>query len=336
MKVLFLTTIDLAATATGGAHYSRYILDVVRKVVKCDVTVVVFREQDFSYLRFILNILQLKPIKLSYYNAFVFPQSGHDKYDLIIYDHIWSYRRIKQSTRSLLVCHNIESNRASNSIARRWLRKFEQNIWREAGDIVTISVEDQAVMEKQAKRVVWVPPIMDLDLKRTGTQKPKISSSEPLNLFFVGDPNFYPNKEGVSWFLKQVFPNVTIPVKLRVTGTWKVGDSDVESLGFVEDLADEYRRADVVIIPIKTGAGASVKFFEALGYGSTILSTSMGVRGVPADSLNSCPGVVVSDDECVWARLLSSREWISTAETRPDWYSNPKNEKKVKGLIYDG
>jgi len=107
------------------------------------------------------------------------------------------------------------------------------------------------------------------------------SAEQPFFLF-VGTL-FPPNYEGVSWFVREVLPRV--PGRLVVAGKgFERVAREFESercrvLGYVEDLADLYRRADFVVAPIFSGGGMKVKTAEALSYGKTIVGTPEAMRG---------------------------------------------------------
>jgi glycosyltransferase involved in cell wall biosynthesis len=53
----------------------------------------------------------------------------------------------------------------------------------------------------------------------------------------------------------------------------------IEVVGFVDDLAAEYRQADVCICPIWRGEGANVKLAEYAGLGRAIVATAFSARG---------------------------------------------------------
>jgi glycosyltransferase involved in cell wall biosynthesis len=55
---------------------------------------------------------------------------------------------------------------------------------------------------------------------------------------------------------------------------------DITVLGFVENLADAYRVADIVVNPVRSGTGLNIKSIEALGYGKPLLTTPSGCRGI--------------------------------------------------------
>jgi glycosyltransferase involved in cell wall biosynthesis len=59
-------------------------------------------------------------------------------------------------------------------------------------------------------------------------------------------------------------------------------DQSIRVTGRVHDVAEFYRRATVVVIPIRTGTGTRVKLLEALSFGKAVVTTPKGVEGIAA------------------------------------------------------
>lgn len=79
---------------------------------------------------------------------------------------------------------------------------------------------------------------------------------------------------------------------------------DWKSLGVVEDIALHYlyQIADLIIIPLSSGTGASLKTIEALAYGKTIIGTRVAFRGVPvSDKVDS----IICDDYEDYPELIN-------------------------------
>lgn len=118
----------------------------------------------------------------------------------------------------------------------------------------------------------------------------EITSSTPKRLLVVGWLDFFPNKEGVRHFVKNVFPVIRSEIheaELHVVGKthdagfmkWLNGIEGIKALGYVENIVEEYRECSVIIIPVYHGSGTSVKFIEGMMMNRPMVSTPMGVRG---------------------------------------------------------
>ena len=118
---------------------------------------------------------------------------------------------------------------------------------------------------------------------------PDISTFAPNRIVFIGHLNFPPNIYGVNHFVNCVFPMIrqrVSDVELHVIGKGSKDFLDelnqvegVKALGFVEDIAAEYKDAKAVVLPIYHGAGTSIKFVEAMYMNRPIVSAPVGARG---------------------------------------------------------
>ena len=106
----------------------------------------------------------------------------------------------------------------------------------------------------------------------------------------VGKMSYYPNYEGVLFFIKQVFP--TLKDKYPDLELYVVGSDPPKSLreydsldgihvtGFVEDPWYYVSRSLVVVAPIRIGAGIQNKVLEAMAIGKPVVATSRVMRGL--------------------------------------------------------
>lgn len=107
-------------------------------------------------------------------------------------------------------------------------------------------------------------------------------------LLFVGS-NFFPNVEGINWFIDYVATHIDLDVRI-VGGCCQNQLLQNRPLpvnvfldGYVNDLSAFYKEAVAVIIPIFYGSGMKTKTIEALSYGKTIIGTEEAFVGVSAD-----------------------------------------------------
>ncbi len=120
----------------------------------------------------------------------------------------------------------------------------------------------------------------------------KVSSDEPI-LLFIGSFRHTPNVEGYLFFHQQILPYIVQEIpKVKV---WVVGPGAPEEIracanehvqvrGFVQDIGEVYKAADIVICPILSGAGVRIKLLECMAYGIPFVSTSVGAEGLLAEA----------------------------------------------------
>jgi glycosyltransferase involved in cell wall biosynthesis len=133
-----------------------------------------------------------------------------------------------------------------------------------------------------ARRVCHCPngmdPVHRLPVERGGRG--------PLRAVFVGAADWEPYERGVAWLVDEVLPQVRRRhrVHLEVVGRRPprpVLADDVEYVGEVGSVRDYYRRAEVAVVPVFEGSGTRIKVLEAIRYGRPVVSTSLGVHGLP-------------------------------------------------------
>lgn len=105
---------------------------------------------------------------------------------------------------------------------------------------------------------------------------------------FVGS-DFFPNVEGIIWFIQNVAPYVDID--FHIVGSCCRNEElkrikipkNVKLRGYVDNLDNEYYYAAGVIAPIFKGSGMKTKTVEALSYGKSIFGTEEAFTGIETD-----------------------------------------------------
>jgi len=108
----------------------------------------------------------------------------------------------------------------------------------------------------------------------------------PNRVLFVGGLNDF-NREGILWFLSEVWPLIRArnpQAVLHICGgigsTLSNVPVGVVLRGRVPDLAIEYTEASAVIVPLLHGTGVKIKLVEAASYGKAIITTPVGLQGL--------------------------------------------------------
>ncbi len=119
------------------------------------------------------------------------------------------------------------------------------------------------------------------------------SSEQPrtkngVKMFHLGAMDWAPNREGVDWFLGEVWPKVLQAhprSEFHLAGKGLRPDvwTDVPGVvnhGEVEDAAAFAAQYDLLVVPLLRGAGIRVKIVESFSRGIPVASTTMGVQGL--------------------------------------------------------
>ena len=111
-------------------------------------------------------------------------------------------------------------------------------------------------------------------------------------LLFVGGFNHPPNVDAMIWFVHEILPHVLaeIPdITLYIVGSnapqsvQLLDGPNVEVLGFLsdEELAIKFSSIKIAVVPLRFGAGVKGKVIESVQQNVPIISTSIGVEGIP-------------------------------------------------------
>jgi GT2 family glycosyltransferase/SAM-dependent methyltransferase len=123
------------------------------------------------------------------------------------------------------------------------------------------------------------------------TAMERMPTSGPLRLLFVGGFAHPPNTDAITWFCRDVLPLIEAKgrsTQLQIVGS-KAGPEvkalqrqGVDVLGFVSDaqLLCLYKNADIVIAPLRYGAGVKGKVIEAMARGVPVATTDIGAQGI--------------------------------------------------------
>jgi glycosyltransferase involved in cell wall biosynthesis len=229
-----------------------------------------------------------------------------EDFDIVILETVYlsDYVRLIRkysSAKIILRAHNVEhliwKQIAKNTHQRikKWylsllakqLEQFEENAIPFFDVIFCISSTDSLWFYEQNKDIpVRVVPFgVDID--------------EPLqdlpfrhdNLFSIASMDWYPNLEGIQWFLDNVWKKVhclypelvfriagrNMPVSLK-----RLQIQNVEVVGEVVDAKLFMQENGILTVPLWSGSGVRIKIIEAMSIGKVVITTSIGLEGIMA------------------------------------------------------
>ncbi len=147
---------------------------------------------------------------------------------------------------------------------------------------------------------------------KTGVDLDYFSFSEqgkdPNAIVFVGAFRHSPNQDAMFYFYRDIFPKIV--EKCPSAHLYIVGSSPPDEIkelglqenitvtGFVEDIREYYRMAQVVVVPIRTGVGIRGKVLEGWAAGSAMVASSLACQGLKAEHGNN---VLIADNPAEFA-----------------------------------
>lgn len=175
--------------------------------------------------------------------------------------------------------------RAMERLEERNSRRVEQWAARAYDLTVAVSAQDAALLGGHA---AVVPNGVDTERLRASPVP-----AQP-RVLFTGALHTLPNREGVDWFCRQVWPAVRARVPdatLDLVGarpTAQVRDlAAIDGVAIHADVADVQpflERSRVAVVPLRIGSGTRLKALEAMASGRAVVGTTIGVEGLDVTS----------------------------------------------------
>jgi glycosyltransferase involved in cell wall biosynthesis len=211
---------------------------------------------------------------------------------------------------------------ASPSSLRRWfyereamsIRREETAIYRKQSGVLLTSDRDRSLLEADLPEVpkFVVPNGVDLSYFQPGGGR-----IEPASLVFTGSMNYYPNTDGVLYFLSEIFPLIrkVVPnVRFYAVGIsppkslLRLRSDSIVVTGAVDDVRPFVERSAVYVVPLRMGGGTRLKVLEAMAMQKPVVTTTVGCEGVQVRHNES---VLIANDPSSFAasvaELLNNR-----------------------------
>lgn len=192
-----------------------------------------------------------------------------------------------------------------NLLARR-LKTYELSQLTKVDLVAAITEEDALDMQHSCPeaRIITAPAGIALPAE--------ITEADPLHIYHLGSMEWMPNKEGVQWLLREVWPRVKSQeprAVLHLAGKGLTSDffqelpEGVINHGEVPDAGSWYAPFGISVVPLHAAGGIRMKTLEAMAAGKNVVSTSAGARGLPVQHLRE---LLIADGADAFADALLS------------------------------
>lgn len=206
-----------------------------------------------------------------------------------------------EATPTVLTHHNVESDMMEKRAAReanplkRWFFSLQSerlaNLERVAASRCAVNLVVSDLDSDRVRRIVpgcateIVPNGVDVDYFQAAPG----ANSPPRSLVFIGGMSWYPNRDAMLFFVREVWPRLVAahpdwkaaivgqnppPDVLRAVG------ERFEAPGFVDDPRPYFDAAAIYLCPITAGGGTRLKILDALAMGKPLVATKFAVEGL--------------------------------------------------------
>lgn len=214
------------------------------------------------------------------------------------------------ATGSVVFTHNVEAEifarhaqTTENSLARiiwsaqrRKMAEFEARHLAAFAKVIAVSERDlNFFLETYGVRgAETIPTGVDFDFFG-GLASPPPATIEPRggHLVFTGSMDWPANIDAMTYCMNEIWPMIAAvrpDARLTIVGrnppAALVDKARARSFkwqftGFVDDVRPFIRDADLYIVPLRVGGGTRIKIYEAMAMRRPVVSTSIGVEGLP-------------------------------------------------------
>ena len=303
--------VTLLAMNTAKHHFSgpvpAAVYDIYKHVDMVDV------DNRIKPLHAFANLFSRKSYHISRFESAAFSNRlktllEDDPYDIILLETLYlapylPVIRENTSAPVVLRSHNVEfliwERLAAQErfLPKKWylaylagkLRNYECTRLHDFDCILPISQQDAEVFRQTG----WRGPGFVLPVVINAEEyKPNLKVfGKPASFSFIGSLDWGPNIEGLQWFLERVwrfYRNQLKGASFHIAGRngpeWLFGlqDPGVSFYGEVPSAAEFMNQHSVLLVPLLSGSGMRVKIIEGMALGRIVITTSIGLEGIPA------------------------------------------------------
>jgi sugar transferase (PEP-CTERM/EpsH1 system associated) len=269
--------------------------------------------------------------------------------DIIHYDTIGiaEYFQKNKKIPQVLNHHNIESammyrraKKEKNVVKKIYfyqeafkIEQYERKVCELLNCNLVVSKEDKRTLKHIAPnaQIIIIENGVDTKYFYVGKQK-----KEKNILVFAGGMNWYPNRDAMLFFAKEVWPILTRKrpgIKIYIIGMnppdelthLSSKDPNLIVTGYVDDVRLYFEKASLYVCPIRDGGGTRLKILDALSSGIPIVATKIAAEGIDVAHEKTiliaetpqeiCACIIrLLDDEALSERLaLKGRQLVETS-----------------------
>ena len=172
------------------------------------------------------------------------------------------------------------------------LPRYERSALRDADLVISVSELDAGWFHERYgidnEKIIQLPLYFPYKQIKNNYQV----HTDTLNLLFLGSMSWFPNVDGILWFISEVFrplSRLDARYKLFIVGSnphkslLNIRDENIHITGSIPSVDEYIRESDLMIVPNRLGAGVKVKIYESIMKGLPVILHEASTAGYPDD-----------------------------------------------------
>ena len=200
--------------------------------------------------------------------------------------------------------HNVGFKRWIYIREAQRLSAYEKRVAEEFDHVLLVSENEKKQFSKMVSTNNVTAVCNGVDLNYFSPDFKGILNKNGPIITFTGIMDYWPNIEGVKWFVSKVFPRIRAAIPNSIF--YIVGNKPsaeviklalfdgIRVTGYVKDIRDYLAVADVCVAPLRIAQGIQNKVLEALSMGKAVVCTSQALEGLNAIPVEE---IFVENDE---------------------------------------
>ena len=205
-------------------------------------------------------------------------------------------RRLSPKSKIIYNAHNVDSDLAEIEYKKgiiplidwKTAYKNETTLYNKIDAFIACSELDrQRLLKLNKKKLISCVIPNGIEIREVSNK-----ASLSMNRFlFCGSLDYFPNREGLKWFLSNCWKNIKdtfADARLDIIGSGDSGElkdlvskfDGVSLHGRVPSVEPWYSNSDIVIVPLLHGSGTRLKVLEAMSFSKPVVSTTKGAEGI--------------------------------------------------------
>ncbi|MBL0272945.1 MAG: glycosyltransferase family 4 protein [Chitinophagaceae bacterium] len=328
-KVLVIAPYPYLPFFSGGQKFIAKFLEYLSN--ETDLTVISTDDNDWSLVKNYQSRPLLKKSFSRYMDRTLVKKITaivkKENFDTLVCEHpyfAWLAFRIRKRTRIKVIIHthNIEYQRF-RSLGKWWwplLKRYEKWSFQKADGLFFITPEDKnfaitnwGIAADKCRDVPFGIELKSFPENRKECRKiisARHGIKEEEKIFsFNGLLDYKPNLDALNVILHEINPLLLkqdgFRYKIIISGKRlpeelnslkDYADKNIIYTGFTEDITTYLEATDIFLNPVQSGGGVKTKMVEAIGYGTTVVSTQSGATGI-SKSICGNKLIIVPDND---------------------------------------